>query len=75
MTLGHRVRVGMCAGTSTLEILATHQAGVDVDPCQRDGAQLLKVKVQQRPIYGIQVWADAKFGIEGGRRLQIYTTT
>lgn len=33
----------------TLKVLAAHKAGIYVDVRQRDGAELLKVKVQNAP--------------------------
>lgn len=36
-------------GRPTLKVFAAHKTGIDVDVRQRDGAELLKVKVQNTP--------------------------
>jgi len=38
-----------------LEILAADQASVDIIVEERNGTQLLKVKVQHRAVYSVQV--------------------
>lgn len=42
-----RMSYSMCC--PTLKVFPAHKAGVDVDVGQRDGAKLLKVKVQNAP--------------------------
>ena len=49
------VEVGVGLGAATLEVLAAHQAGVDVDVGQADGAQLLKVKIEHVAVDGVKV--------------------
>ena len=44
----------------TLEVFPTHQAGVDVDVGQRDGAQLLEVKIQHAPARRAQLWGGGR---------------
>lgn len=36
-------------GRPTLKVFAAHKASIDIDVRQRDGAELLKVKVQNTP--------------------------
>ena len=42
---------------ANLEIFATDQAGVDVDPAEANGAELLEVEVENRPVNGVEVGA------------------
>ncbi|KUI52661.1 hypothetical protein VP1G_10498 [Cytospora mali] len=50
-----RVEVGMGFGPPTLEVLAAHEARVDVDVGERDGAQLLEVEVENVAVDRVQV--------------------
>ncbi|KUI71225.1 hypothetical protein VM1G_11746 [Cytospora mali] len=50
-----RVEVGVGFGPPALEVLAAHEARVDVDVGERDGAQLLEVEVQHVAVDGVQV--------------------
>ena len=43
----------------TLEVFATHKTGIDIIVGERDGAQFLKVKVQNSPVNGVQERATA----------------
>lgn len=43
------------AGGLTLKVLPTDEAGVDVDVGQRDGAELLKIKIQDAPGTGVEL--------------------
>jgi hypothetical protein len=46
----HGVEVGMRRAPAPLEVAAAHETGVDVLVGQRDGTELLKVKVEQWPV-------------------------
>jgi hypothetical protein len=54
MTHLYTVCVGMRVLASTLEILATNHAGIDVVVAKRHGAQFLKVKVEDRAVNGVK---------------------
>lgn len=58
MGFGYGMRVRMRLGAATLEVFAANEAGVHIDACQRDGAQFLKVKVEQMSIDGVQIGAE-----------------
>ena len=44
----------------TLEVLAAHKAGVDIDVREGNAAELLEVEVKQVPVDGVQVGALAR---------------
>jgi len=69
MCLAHRVRVGVGIGTTPLKVLPAHQTRINIDPCQRDGAQLLEIEVQQVAVDGVQIGTHPVLWIEHGWRV------
>lgn len=61
--------VGVRVGAASLEILAAHEARVNVYSRQRDGAQFLEIKIQQISIDGVQIGTHPILGIEHRWRL------
>lgn len=64
MRLSHRVRVSVCIGSPSLEILSAHQTGVDIDPSQRNRTELLEIEIQQMTVDRIQVGTQLRPGFE-----------
>lgn len=69
MSLAHGMCVGVGVGATSLEVLAAHQAGINIDPRQRNGAKLLEIEIQQVTVDGVQVGTHPVLRIEHGGRL------
>lgn len=50
MTFSYTVEICMCAWASPLEVFSTDKAGINIDSCERDRAQLFKVKVKNSAV-------------------------
>ena len=56
-------QAGTATSYLTLKVFPTDEACIDIVVGEGDGAELLKVKVQNRTVDGVQIWAAPAEGV------------